>query len=135
MQHKMVPAYVRKGTNFSNVKILWDVEINGKARHNRPDITIKEKDTRKWYFVDVTVTQYHNVVMKENKKVNKYLELAEKTQTEHHVKVKKIPIVMRAMDTISKRLKNYFSTLGISDIIGAQTASFSIHVGSQQLPT
>lgn len=35
-----------KGINFSNLKILWDIEINGKVRHNRPSTTIKEKNTR-----------------------------------------------------------------------------------------
>ena len=78
MQQKMVSAYARKG-----IKILWDVEINGKFRHNRPDITIKEKDARK-YFVDVTALQDHHVVMKKNKKD---LELIKKARTEHHVKL------------------------------------------------
>lgn len=52
--------------------------MNGKVRQNRPDITIKEKDLRKWYFVDVTVPKDHQVVMKENEKDDKYLELAKK---------------------------------------------------------
>ena len=56
----------------------WEVEINGKVLHNRPDTKIKEKDTRKWYYVDVTVPHDHCVVMKEIKKVSKYLELVEK---------------------------------------------------------
>ena len=40
----------------SNTKILWDVEIDGKVKHNRPNITIKEKDAREWCFLHVTVS-------------------------------------------------------------------------------
>ena len=55
---------------------------------------------RKWYFVDVTVPKDHQVVMKENEKDDKYLELAKKEWTEHHVKVELIPIVNETMDTL-----------------------------------
>ena len=85
-----------------NVEILWDVEIEGKIRDNRPDITIKVKDATVWYFVDVTVLQDQRVVMKENEKVNKYLKLAEKAGAEHHVKVEIISIIIGAMGTIIK---------------------------------
>ena len=55
----------------SNVEILWDVEIDGKVKQNRPDIKIMEIDVRKWYFVDVTVHQNHSVVIKKPVKVDK----------------------------------------------------------------
>ena len=61
------------------------MEIDGKVRHTRLVITIKEKDARKWYFMAVTVSQDHHVVINENEKINKYLELAKKALTEHHV--------------------------------------------------
>ena len=41
-------------------------------------------------------------MMKEIKKIDKYLELAEKAQTEHHVKVEITPIVIGVMETIPK---------------------------------
>ena len=122
-----MPEKVSTSAN-GNVEILWDVEIDEKVRHSRLDITIKEKDARKWSFVNVTVPQDHRV-MKENEKVDKYLVLAEKAQTEHHVKVKIIPIVIGAMVTIPKRHKNYFCTLGILCIIGGVQASILIGTG------
>ena len=61
---------------------------------------------KKWYFVDVRIPQDHRVVMKENKKIDKYLELVDKAQTENHVKVEIIAIVIGAMGTVPKWLKN-----------------------------
>lgn len=51
-----------------------------------------------------------------NKKVNKYMQLAGKAQTEHHMEVKIIPTVIEEMDTIPQKLKNYISTFGIPNI-------------------
>lgn len=50
--------------------------------------------------MDFTVPKDHQVVMKENEKDDKYLELAKKEWTEHHVKVELIPIVNETMDTL-----------------------------------
>ena len=58
---------VSTSTN-GNFEILWDVEINGKVRHNRLHIIIKEKDRRKSYFVDVMEPQDYAVNMKEIEK-------------------------------------------------------------------
>ena len=111
-------------TADEKVEILWDDTIDGSIKHNRPDITVKDKTEKKWYFVDVTVPQDHRVVMGENEKIDKYLELATKVRIDNHVKVEIIPIVIGAMGTIPKRLKGYIGALGIPDIIGgAQTSA------------
>ena len=62
------------------------------------------------------VPKDHLVVMKENEKVSKYLELAEKAQTEHHMNVEITPIVIGVTDTILVYilvLLYYISTLTI----------------------
>ena len=79
--------------------------------------------------MDVTVPQDHHVLMKENKKVDKHLELAEEARTKHLVKVEIIPIVIEAMGTIPKRLKNFISTLGMLDIIVGAQISVLIGIG------
>ena len=48
------------------------------------------------------IPQDHCVFMKENEKVDKYVELVQKAQAEYHVKVEIIPIVIEAMGTIPK---------------------------------
>ena len=116
-----MPEKVSTSAN-SNVEILWDVEIDGKVTHNKLDITVKEKDARKWYFLDVTISQDHRVAMKENEKIDKYLEQAKKARNEHHVKVEIIPIVTGAMGKIPKQLK-------IPNIIGGAQTSLSITTG------
>ena len=50
--------------------------------------------------------------MKENKNVDEYLELSEKGETECHMKVEIILIVIRAMVIIPKHLKIDISALG-----------------------
>ena len=112
-----MPEKVSTSTN----EILWDVETDKEVIKE-----IKEKDARKWYFVDVTVLQDHHVVMKQNEKTDKHLELAKKARTENQMKVVIIPIIIGAMGKTPKRLKNHISTLGIPDTVGSAQTSVLI---------
>ena len=112
-----MPEKVSTSTN----EILWDVETDKEVIKE-----IKEKDGRKWYFVDVTVLQDHHVVMKQNEKTDKHLELAKKARTENQMKVVIIPIIIGAMGKTPKRLKNHISTLGIPDTVGSAQTSVLI---------
>ena len=112
-----MPEKVSTSTN----EILWDVETDKEAIKE-----IKEKDARKWYFVDVTVLQDHHVVMKQNEKTDKHLELAKKARTENQMKVVIIPIIIGAMGKTPKRLKNHISTLGMPDTVGSAQTSVLI---------
>ena len=114
-----------------NVEIWWDEEVSTskKVKHNRPDIVVKENEERKWIFVDVTVPMDHRVVVKENEKIEKYLDLATEVRRDHHVKVEIIPIVVGAMGTIPKRLKTFLKCLGISDITSGAQMSVLIGTG------
>ena len=112
-----MPEKVSTSTN----EMLWDVETDKEVIKE-----IKEKDGRKWYFVDVTVLQDHHVVMKQNEKTDKHLELAKKARTENQMKVVIIPIIIGAMGKTPKRLKNHISTLGIPDTVGSAQTSVLI---------
>ena len=112
-----MPEKVSTSTN----EILWDVETDKEVIEE-----IKEKDGRKWYFVDVTVLQDHHVVMKQNEKTDKHLELAKKARTENQMKVVIIPIIIGAMGKTPKRLKNHISTLGMPDTVGSAQTSVLI---------
>lgn len=79
-----------------NVKLVLHVEIDGNVSQNRPEITIKVKDARKWYFVDVMVPQDHHVGQ-----FGKHLELVVKAQT----KSRNNPSSIGVMGIISKWLK------------------------------
>ena len=117
-----MPEKVSTSTN----EMLWDVETDKEVIKE-----IKEKDGRKWYFVDVTVLQDHHVVMKQNEKTDKHLELAKKARTENQMKVVIIPIIIGAMGKTPKRLKNHISTLGIPDTIGS--AQTSVLIGTKKI--
>ena len=73
---------------------------------------------RKWYLVDVTIPQDHHAVIKEDKKVDTFLELTCKAQPNHNVKVKMISKVIESMGMIAKNLKKYIGPLDNSHITG-----------------
>ena len=58
----------------TGIEILWDAEIKTttQIKHNRPDIVVKMPEARKWKLIDIAIPQDHNIVIKENEKVNKY---------------------------------------------------------------
>ena len=58
-------------------KILWDFNIQTvhKLEHNRPDIVVIEKKSRKAWIYDDACTFDTRVIQKENEKVEKYQDL------------------------------------------------------------
>ena len=81
-----MPEKVSTSDN-GNFETLWEVEIDGTIRYNTPNITIKEKEARKWYFIEVFLPEDHCINVKENEKIDKnWLGLAEKAWTKHYLK-------------------------------------------------
>ena len=115
------------------VEILWDDDIApvNQVRHNRPDITIKRAEEKKWTFVDVSIPMDHRVAIKEDEKVEKYIDLVAHVKNEHNVKTDIIPIVIGAMGTVPKRLEKYLKELEIPDIIGS--AQMSVLIGTARI--
>ena len=56
--------------------------------------------------MDFAVPAYHRVKLKENEKMDKYLDLARELKKLLIMKVKVIPIVVGALGTVPKRLEN-----------------------------
>ena len=44
-------------------------------KHNRPDVTLKHKDTQKWTLIDIAVPADQSIIRTEEEKVEKYQEL------------------------------------------------------------
>lgn len=87
------------------VRINWDMTIytDRVLRHYRPDITLIHKDKQKWTLIDIAVPVYQNITRTEEKKVEKYQELAYEIRRIHGgLKVTIIPIVIGALGSISK---------------------------------
>ena len=113
------------------VEIMWDVELETckKVKHNRPDITIKEKQKNRWIFIDGAFPMDHRVVDKENEKIDKYMDLATEIRRDHKVTVEIIPIIIGAMGTVPKRLTKYLKDLEIPDIVGSMQMAVLICTG------
>ena len=82
------------------VRITWDMTIytDKVLRHNRPDITLMHKDTRKWTLIDIAVPADQNISRTEEEKVEKYQEVAFEIRRIHVAsKVTIIPIVIGAL--------------------------------------
>lgn len=65
-----MPEEVSTSDN-GNFETLWEVEIDGTIRYNTPNITIKEKEARKSYFIEVFLPEDHCINVKENEKIDK----------------------------------------------------------------
>ena len=80
-------------------------------------------EERKCQLIDVAIPQDHNIVSKENEKVNKYIDLASAIRTEHKIKTKVVPLVIGALGSVSKQLTIYIDVIGIPSIIGSAQIS------------
>ena len=83
---------------------LWDLTIQTDMTvvHNRPDIILVEKPTRKWTIIDISVPNYLNVVRTEDWKVEKYQDLAFEVKIIPHVERAILPVVVGALGTVPK---------------------------------
>lgn len=68
--YQHMPEEVSTSDN-GNFETLWEVEIDGTIRYNTPNITIKEKEARKSYFIEVFLPEDHCINVKENEKIDK----------------------------------------------------------------
>ena len=70
----------------------------------------------------MAISQDHNIVSKENEKVNKYTDLASAIRTEQ-VKTETVPLVIGAFGSVFKQLKTYIDVIGILNIISSAQIS------------
>ena len=61
-----------------DVRITWDMTVytDKKLSHNRPDITLVQKDSQEWTLIDIAVPADQNVINAEEETVARYQELA-----------------------------------------------------------
>ena len=59
------------------VKILWDIciQVDRKIEHQRSDIVVMEKNTKKCLIIDVASPVVNNRILKRNEKLDNYSEL------------------------------------------------------------
>ena len=88
-------------------RILWDFEVQ--TDHlipaRRPDLELinkKKKKKKTCQLVDFAVPADHRVKLKENEKMDKYLDLVIELKKLWNMKVHVIPIVVGALGTVPK---------------------------------
>ena len=107
----------------------WTLQLinnnnNNNNNHNRPDITLVQKDTQEWTLIDIAVPADQNIINTEEEKVDRYQDLAFEIKRIHRAsKVTVIPIITGALGTISKNAKSWHEKLKILDIVGSAQLS------------
>ena len=87
---------------------MWDlgIQTDRKVAANRPDIIVKDKKENKCYLIDMSVPGDCNVNAKEFEKRAKYKDLEIEIQRMWKMKTTVVPVVVGALGTMTKTLKN-----------------------------
>ena len=86
-------------------KLLWDFDIQTDHLFSarQPDLIIINNNKKEnFQIVDFTVLADHRIKLKENEKIDKYLDLARELKKLWNMKVTVIPIVIGALGTLTK---------------------------------
>ena len=86
-----------------------------KIKHDRPDIIIWDKENKHCKIVDVSVPLDKNVKLREQMKRDYYIELIDQLQSIYLTyKYAVIPVIVRALGTVPKTLKENLIQIGIN---------------------
>ena len=102
------------------VKILWgfNIQTDHAIQHRMPDITVLYKNERKCHFIDISVPGDKRTELKEQKKIDNYIELREDVKKIWNLsQVVVVPVVIGALGVTSKRLKDWLQKLNIKSSI------------------
>ena len=108
----MPPTTLKVG----GTEIWWDREVNTltKIPHNRPDLIIWDTDNSTCKVIDVCVPLDTNVELRETTKRNSYIDLVDQLQRIYpKYKYTIVPIIVGALGTIPKKLKENLQKTGI----------------------
>ena len=111
--------------------LKWDSTIytNNKLKHNRPNITLINKETNEWTLIDIAVPFDQNILRTEDEKIARYQDLTFAIKRENNnTKVDVIPVVTGALGSYSKNVKTWIETLKIPNIL--DSAQLSVILGT-----
>ena len=97
---------------------------NNKLKHNRPDITLINKETNEWTLIDIAVPFDQNILRTEYEKIGMYQDLTFEIKRENNIaKVDVIPVVIGALGSYSKNVKTWIEKLKIPNILDSAQLS------------
>ena len=106
------PEVVQENERY---KILWDlnVQTDQVIEARRPDMIVKDKETKFVTIIDFAIPYDTRVNSKEVEKIEKYQDLAREIKRLWGMRVTVIPIVIGAFGTTPKKLKERLEDSGI----------------------
>ena len=78
-----------------------------------------DREENTWYIVDFVIPMDYHIEEKEEEKTDKYMDLAAEVRRQFREKKVILPIVLRALGTVSAKLSEMLKKLDIEDIIGS----------------
>ena len=98
---------------------LWYKTINTDRRvhHNKPDVVVIDKNDKKWTIIDFAVPMDHRTKLKEDEKIDTYMDLAAEVRRQYLVRTEIVPIVVGTLGTVTERLERSLEILDIPDVI------------------
>ena len=97
-------------------KILWDfpIQTDKTLEHNRFDITVIEKKTKKCLFIDPACPFDTGIEKKEQKKCNNYCDLKYEIARMWRMKdVEVIPVVIGELGTVAKQFQKWIQKMDL----------------------
>lgn len=111
--YKYVPQTVLENTTH---KLYFDRAIitDKTIHHNRPDITLIDKQKKTTFIIDVAIPNTHNIETTLSNKVTKYIDLSQEVKRIWKMdKVVIVPVIISATGVIPHKLLNSLSVLDI----------------------
>ena len=95
------------------VTILWDFEVHTDRtiKANRPDIIIKDYETKTCFLIDMTNPSERNTSVKELEKLRKYKDLEIEIVKMWHLRTVIVPVVIGALGLINKNVEKHIQKL------------------------
>ena len=78
-----------------------------------------DREENTWYIVDFVIPMDYHIEEKEEEKTDKYMDLAAEVRRQFREKKVILPIVLRALGTVSAKLSEMLKKSDIEDIIGS----------------
>ena len=103
--YEHVPPVIKETESMA---LKWDCTIytNNKLKHNRPDITLVNKESNEWILIDTAVPFDRNILRIEGEKINRYQDLTFEIKRENVIaKVDVIRVVIGALGSYSKNVR------------------------------
>ena len=122
-----VPDTVRRSED-GQCEIWWNrpIETTVKLDHNRPNVTLINRQDNEWTIVEFSVPWDKNVLLKGEEKITRYIPLAKEIRKVHGVSTKIVPIILGSLGIVTKQLKADLAVLGMERMLGGLQTSVLI---------